>query len=73
MDINDMRKKIEEMNFDDPMVRHVFDAARHLGLSGEDKYVALAYQAIEKYKRLEKHVLQYHVSATFMINPDSNK
>lgn len=44
--INDMRAAIERGSQDSSLIRNALDMARYQGLSGEDKYVILAYHAL---------------------------
>jgi len=43
---NEMRIEINRVSRYDPLIYHSLMAAEHLGLSGEDKYVILAYNAL---------------------------
>jgi hypothetical protein len=51
---NEMRAEFERLRNYDPLVRSVFDMARYSGMSGEDKYVVLAYHAIRQFKHMQK-------------------
>jgi hypothetical protein len=49
---DEMRKEIEQAQYDSALIRRCLEHARWAGLSGEDKYVMLAYYAL---KQLETH------------------
>ncbi len=46
LDCNAMRQAIEQGRYDSPLIQKAFMTAAALGLSGEDKYVMLAYHAL---------------------------
>lgn len=50
--LDGMRRAIEMASRDSVLIRQCLDSARYAGLSGEDKYVLLAYQAL---LALEEH------------------
>lgn len=61
---NGMRKRIDELSRYDPLVRNVLSYARHQGLSGEDKYLLLAFHALDRAQRLEKSALRIMATST---------
>lgn len=56
---NQMRAELARISRDDVLVRQVEDYARYSGLSGEDKYVVLAYHALIGRSRYLKLALDY--------------
>lgn len=52
--IRSRRKAIIEMENHHPVVRHTADHARFNGLSGEDKYVILAYELLLQNEQLQE-------------------
>jgi hypothetical protein len=50
---DEMRAVFERLCYHDYTVRHVFDMARYRGMSGEDKYVSLAYILIKKLREFQ--------------------
>lgn len=58
--LDDMRKAIAHGGLDSHLIRGTLNSARYRGLSGEDTYVLLAYQALihleSTHKRLMKMV-----------------
>jgi len=51
-DLNEMRQEIQRAARDSVLIRNAFMRAEHTGMSGEDKYVLLAYYAL---KELQVH------------------
>lgn len=56
---NEMRAEMERLSRYDTFVHEVFVMAGHAGLSGEDKYTILAYQAIRRLQALQKQHLEF--------------
>lgn len=54
---NEMRAEFLRLYMHDSTVRHVFNMAEHQGLSGEDKYVTLAYVLAKQVQQLRGMVL----------------
>lgn len=54
---DDMRAEIYRVSYGDSMVRNVMMMSDHMGLSGEDRYVILAYNALRELNRLKQLVL----------------
>lgn len=54
---DEMRAEIYRVSYDDPMVRNVMRMSDHMGLSGEDRYVILAYNALRELTRMRQLVL----------------
>lgn len=52
------RRELHELKYHDPVVRQAFDLADHQGLSGEDRYVLLAYHAVLRMRQLERRCLE---------------
>lgn len=50
--IDEMRQAIDRARMDSPIIRNALDTAQWKGMSGEDKYVLLAYWAL---RELETH------------------
>lgn len=53
-DVREMRLIIDRAGRDCPLINRSECHARHLGLSGEDKYTLLAYYALLELNRLHK-------------------
>lgn len=53
-----MRRAIHMISLDDSLVRSVVDMCNECGISGEDRYVALAYQAIKRYQAAEESLFK---------------
>lgn len=54
---NEMRKALEVAAYHSPWVRRAFEAARHEGWSGEDKYTLLAFHmTLENERRVESEL-----------------
>ena len=56
-----MRRRIQQYSREDPMVRQVLDMARYHGLSGEDTYTILAFNALRDRERFMDQVMEWHV------------
>ena len=54
-----MRRAIFKASRDSALIRHVEDMARIRGLSGEDKYVYLAYYALVQLERMNEMNLKF--------------
>lgn len=50
--MDEMRQAIDRASRDSPLIRNALEAAQRKGMSGEDKYVLLAYSAL---RELERH------------------
>lgn len=50
-DINSMRQAMERGSRDSSLINSVLNHARYAGLSGEDKYAMLAYEALLQLER----------------------
>ncbi len=57
---NEMRVAIMEQERDNPIVRAVATTAMVSGLSGEDKYVMMAYYLLERSLIVEKMLLNHY-------------
>lgn len=55
-----MRRRIMQYSREDPMVRQVLDMARYHGMSGEDTYTVLAFNALRDRERFMDQVLEWH-------------
>ena len=59
-DLNAMRKAIEHGRRDSALIAQCLRQAEHVGLSGEDKYVLLAFHALrmleDTHQRLSRYV-----------------
>jgi len=62
--IDEMRKAIFRYSYDDPLTRNVMKAADIQGLSGEDRYVLLAYYALK-----DCHIMRQNIVDSEMLNP----
>lgn len=58
-ELNGMRAAIERGSRDSHLIRSCLDMARYQGLSGEDKYVVLAYQALLALEDFHKRTLRF--------------
>jgi len=54
----EMRAEIFRLQRHDPMVRSIMDFANYRGLSAEDRYVMLAYNALKQLAEIKLHVLE---------------
>jgi len=54
----EMRAELYRLKHFDPLVRSVFDAADYGGMSAEDRYTVLAYNALKQLSEMKKHVLE---------------
>jgi hypothetical protein len=52
--VNEMRLAIAEASRDSSLIARCVSHAQYMGLSGEDKYVVLAYHALRELERLWK-------------------
>jgi hypothetical protein len=57
-----MRRRILQYSREDPMVRQVLDMARYHGMSGEDTYTVLAFNALRDRERFMDQVLDWHAT-----------
>ncbi len=55
---NGIRKRLQEFSRENPLVRHVFDASRYHGFSGEDTMTVLAYEALVRLEQYEMAALR---------------
>lgn len=68
-----MRTLLNRYSHDDFLTRRVFDMAAYRGLSGEDKYVTLAYHALlqlEHYRDLAVRGLEFSPMAPIFVPAD---
>lgn len=61
-DVREMRQIIDRTGLDCPIIYRTQCTARHLGLSGEDKYTLLAYSALLELHRMHKANTQWLMS-----------
>lgn len=57
--VNDMRAELLRQAYHDQLVRSVFMMADKSGISGEDRYVTLAYNLLKENRRLRGVVLDH--------------
>ena len=55
--IRTMRRRIDDISRESPIVHNVLSASRYAGLSGEDTMTYLAHEAIRRMLHLEKVLL----------------
>ena len=53
----EMRSEIFRLSYYDPLVRSVRDAANYSGMSAEDHYTVLAYNALRERNKLQSLML----------------
>lgn len=55
----EMRAELFRLRFDDPLVRACLDAGDYSGMSAEDKYTVLAYNAVKQKCHLQRVIADY--------------
>lgn len=63
-DVREMRQIIDRIGMDCPIINSTECTARHLGLSGEDKYTLLAYSALLELHRIYNSNMEYMLNST---------
>ena len=58
-DINLMRSRIANALRDSALIRNWYNASLHAGLSGEDRYVVLAYRALIELERVHVQLQRF--------------
>lgn len=56
-----MRRRIQRYAREDPLTRQVLEMGRYHGLSGEDLYTILAFNALRDRERFMDQVLEWHM------------
>jgi hypothetical protein len=62
----EMRAEISRLRHFDPMVRAAMDLADYHGLSGEDRYVVLAYQALRAKSSLMQQCIDKATNTVYL-------
>lgn len=62
---DEMRRALLEFSRNDPLVHKVLNAGRHQGLSGEDTYVLLAYNALKERNQYKRLCLEFSETTVF--------
>lgn len=55
---NDMRAEIFRLRHEDPLVRNVLTMADYTGMSSEDRYALLAFEALKQLNAIKQRVLE---------------
>ena len=58
--VEEMRAEINRLRRYEPLVRSVMDTADYNGMSSEDRFTILAYQALKQNSKLKEMCLEYN-------------